>query len=368
MMTQSKVVKKEKTSLFEAHVSFGGVSFTEKALFAKHLSIMLKSGLTLNESLNIIEDGAQGKFKKVLKKIGESINSGRSLSDSMKVFPKVFSSLFVSATYAGESSGTLTGNLEEVAKQLEKERELYSKIKGAMVYPIVVLVAAFILGLFLSFVILPKIVPLFEGLRVELPFSTRALIWFAHLLENYGAIILISIISFIIFIFWIVKRKFIKPLTHKLILGIPIIKNIAVNINLARFCRTLGTLLKSGLTINESIDVVKNSLNNYYYKKALAEVGKNIQKGNTLSSELKHNGELFPLVVSRMIQVGEESGNLSETLVYLADFYEIEVDSASKKLQTSIEPVLLIFIGLVVGFMAISIITPIYDITGNIQR
>jgi type IV pilus assembly protein PilC len=358
----------EKNSIFEAHVSFGKVSFTEKALFAKHLSIMLKSGLTLNESLQIIEDGAEGKFKKVLSKIRKSTNTGQPLSASMKKFPKVFSSLFTSAVYAGESSGTLTENLEEVAKQLEKERELYSKIKGAMIYPIVVLVAAFILGLFLAFVILPKIVPLFEGLRVDLPFSTRALIWLAHLLENQGIVILVSLISFAVFIFWIVKRKFIKPLTHKIILSMPVIKNIAVNINLARFCRTLGTLLKSGLTITEAVDVVKNSLNNHYYKKALGKVEKSIQKGNTLSSELNHNGELFPLVVSRMIQVGEESGNLDETLVYLADFYEIEVDSASKKLQTSVEPILLIFIGLVVGFMAISIITPIYDITGNIQR
>lgn len=360
--------KKENNSLLESNISIGGVTFEEKALFAKHLSVMLKSGLTLNESLQIIEDGAQGKFKKILRKIINSVNSGNSLSDSLKQFPKVFSGLFISSIYAGESSGTLTENLEEVSKQLDKERELYSKIKSAMIYPVVVMIAAGILGIFMAFVVLPKIVPLFEGLRVDLPLSTRILIWFAHLVQDNGLVLFIGIVASVFVLLWLLRQKFVKPVTDKIILSFPIIKNLSKNVNLARFCRTLGTSLRSGTTVTESIDVVRQSVNNYYYKKTLNGIEKGIQKGENLSYLLNQNGQLFPLVVSRMIQVGEESGNLDETLEYLADFYELEVDATSKRLQTAIEPVLLIAIGLVVGFMAISIITPIYDITGNIRR
>jgi len=358
---------KAKKSALEINISIGGTSPTAKALLAKHLAVMQKSGLTITESLEIIEDSATGRMKKVIRKVLASVKSGNTLSESMARYPKVFSGIFVSSVYAGETSGTLDQNLENLAEQLGKEKELISKVKGAMLYPIVVLVAAFILGLAMSFLVLPKIIPLFEGLKTELPVTTQLLIKFSHFIGDYGTELFFSIIAFAIFFIWLVKQKFVRPVTHWILLHVPIVKSISRNSNLARFSRTLGMLLKSGLSIDEALEVTEKSLENYYYQKSLFKIRNRISRGSTLAENLQAYHKLFPKMTIKMILVGEQSGKLEDTLLYLANFYEVEVDNSTKSLSTAIEPILLILIGLVVGFLALSIITPIYNITGNIR-
>ncbi len=357
-----------KKSLLKREFSIGKVKLEQKALFAKHLSVMLKSGLPITESLSIAAESAQGKLKKVLEGVFTSVESGNSLSSSFARYPKVFSELFVSATEAGELSGTLEENLEGLAQQLQKEKELSEKIKGAMLYPIVVLSAAFLLGLAMAFFILPKITPLFEGLKMDLPFTTRALIAGSNFIQNHGTIFLISLFAFIAFMSWLLKQKFMHPITHKLFLKLPILRNLTKNTNIARFCRSLGTLLKSGLTIDEALDISKHTLGNHYYRNALEKVSTHVGTGTKLSVNLSGFDKLFPVMVTRMVRVGEESGKLEDTLLYLADFYEVEVETDTKSLSTVIEPILLIIIGLVVGFLALSIITPIYNITGGVTK
>lgn len=358
----------QKKSLFEKEIVLGGVSLVQKEILARHLSTMLKAGLTISEALEIAKDSTTGKLKKILSQVIRSVESGRPLSDSLKDHDRVFSGLFVNAVYAGEESGTLEGNLENVSKQLEKERGLISKVKGAMVYPIMILIAAFILGMIISFVILPKIMPLFEGLKTELPLTTRMLIGFSRFAESYGFVLFIAIVLFIIFIVWTVRQKWSRPVTHLLLLKIPIIKKVVENTNLARFSRTLATLIKSGINIDEAIHITCEAMSNYYYKKALDTISKRISKGTELSQNFSQFEHLFPVLLIKMIKVGEKSGKIEEVLFYLADFYEAEVDTSVKSLSVAIEPILLIGIGLVVGFLALSIITPIYKITGGITR
>jgi len=359
---------KQKRNLLSLNISIGRVSLTQRAIFAKHLSVMLKAGLTITEALDVSIQSSQGRMKRVLLKVLKAVQSGHTLSSAFNAYPKVFSGFFVSATQVGESSGTLHENLENLAKQLEKEKELSSKIKGAMLYPIVVLTAAFILGMTMSFLVLPKIIPLFEGLRMELPFTTRALIWFSHFIQNQGHVLFVSIVVFIIFMSWLLRKKFVRPVIHWFFLKTPIISKIVRNVNLARFCRTFGMLLKNGLNIDEALEITEETLGNYYYQRSLKKVSQSIDTGAKLSDNLKQFHKLYPVMVVNMVKVGEESGNLEETLFYLANFYEVEVDTSTKSLSTIIEPLLLIFIGLVVGFLALSIITPIYNITGNIKR
>jgi type IV pilus assembly protein PilC len=361
-----KTEQKKRESLF--NIQLGRVSLVDKALLAKHLSVMLKSGLSLSEALTIAASSARSKLRRILVGVGKSVESGNSLSQSFARYPKVFSGLFVNATKAGEVSGTLVENLENIATELEKEKEMSSKIIGAMVYPSVVLVAAFVLGMILSFVVLPKITPLFEGLRVDLPFTTRWLISFSHFIQGYGLIFFVGIIASITLLLWLIRQKFSRPVTHKLLLTVPIIKSVSRNANLARFTRTLGMLLKSGIRIDEALMITRDTTANYYYNRAIANVARNIRTGSRLSDNLAHNSDYFPILVTKMIEVGEQSGRFEETLFYLSDFYESKVDSATKALSTAIEPLLLIFIGLTVGFLALSIIAPIYDITGNINR
>ncbi len=360
--------KKERNSIFDIEIPFGRVSFTQKAIFAKHLSVMQKSGLAITESLSIIKDTTKGKMKKVVRGLLASVDAGNSLSSSVKRYPKVFGDIFFSSIYAGESSGTLDENLENLAIQMKKEKELSSKIKSAMFYPVIVLIASFILGLAMSFLVLPKIIPLFKGLKTDLPITTRWLISFSSAIENYGLIIFLGVVFSVIFIIWFLKAKFSRPFTHFLILKIPLLKKLSYNANLARFSRTLGTLLKSGLNIVEALEVTSKTLNNHYYKKSLIKTANSVSKGRKISSSLKDFSNFYPAMVTRMINVGEESGDLEEVLFYLADFYDTEVDNVTKSLSTAIEPILLLAIGLVVGFLALSIITPIYNITGNIRR
>jgi len=358
---------KEKKSWWQTEINFGGVSLVQKAVFAKHLAIMLKAGLPIIEALNIAQDSASGKFKKIIKEISGSVETGRSLSTSFARYPDVFSSFFVNAAHAGEVSGSLTESLENIAIQLEKEKDLAAKIKGAMLYPTIVLIAASILGMVLVFVILPKIVPLFKGLRVELPATTRALIAFSTIVQNYGSYLFFGVVVFIIFIGWLIKQEFSKPTIHWLLLNTPILKDITYNAKLSEFSRTLGMLLKSGVNIDKALEISKNTIGNYYYSQALKEISQNIRKGTKLSENLAQYDKLFPIMVTRMVGVGEESGNFEEILFYLSDFYEDEVDTATKALSAAIEPLLLIFIGSVVGFLALSIITPIYSITSGIK-
>lgn len=350
------------------NLDIGRVGLTQKAVMAKHLAVMLKSGLSITEALSVARDSASGRMSGILGAVLKAVESGHTLSSSLAEHPKIFSGFFINAVYAGETSGMLAESLENVAEQLGKEKELISKVRGAMVYPVIVLAAAIILGAILSFVVLPKIIPLFEGLKVDLPFSTRMLIKFSRFMERHGSLVLTSGAFLVVFSIWLSRRTFSKPFTHRLLLYAPISKSVSRNVNLARFCRTLGMLLKSGVTIDAALNITADTARNYYYRRALAQAGRDVGRGAKLSESLERFNYIFPPLVTRMIRVGEESGRYEETLFYLANFFEVEVDAATKSLSAAIEPILLLTMGLVVGFLALSIITPIYDITGRIGR
>jgi type II secretory pathway component PulF len=358
----------KKGALLKKEISLGRVSLTDRALFAKHLAVMLKSGVPITEALATAADAASGKLKKTVEAVLESVESGRSLSAAFADYPNIFSGLFVQATYAGEVSGTLVENLENVALQLEKEKELVMKIRGAMLYPAIILTAAFVLGLAMAFLVLPKIMTLFEGLHTKLPFTTQMLISFSHYIDQYGIRLFIGIVVGFFVLVWLTRQKFSRPVTHGIMLYAPIVSAMSRASNNARFARTLGTLLKSGIGIGEALDITQNAVGNYYYKNAIAAAACRVSKGEKLAESLSDFGNLFPKIVTRMIKVGEESGRLEDGLFYLADFYEAEVDTATKSLSTAIEPLLLLVIGLIVLWLALAIITPIYEFTGNIRQ
>jgi len=354
-------------SILDKNIGIGFISLNQKALLAKNLAVMQKSGIDIVESLSIIIDSTQGRLRKILEDILISVKSGNTLAESFARHPSVFSGIFISSIYAGEKSGTLGENLENLSETLKKEKQLLDKIRGAMFYPMIVLVASFGLAMAMSFLILPKIIPLFEGLHMELPWTTQLLIKFSNFINNNQFILFWSIILGITFLTVLSKQKFSHPVTHWILLHFPIIRNLVRNTNLSRFSRIFGSLLRSGLSIDEALSVTEKSLDNYYYKKVLRDVSLRIKKGVKASESLKQHQNLFPKMVSRMVYVGEESGKMEETLLYISDFYEEEVDNSTKALSTALEPILLLFIGVVVGFLAISIITPIYNITGNIK-
>lgn len=357
-----------KKNLLEKEISFGGAGLGQKAVFAKNLAVMLKSGIPITEALFIASDSASGKLMRVIKEIAKSVQSGIPLSEALERHPSVFSGFFVKVVRVGEVSGTLVESLENISLELEKEKALTAKIKGAMVYPGIVLFAAFLLGLAMAFWVLPQITPMFTGLKIQLPFTTRALIWFSYQVKERGAVLFFGISVLVFCCTWTLRQKFVRPVTHWLLLNIPVVKNLVYKSNLAQFCSTLGMLLKSGVSIDGALEVTRATVSNLYFQKALGRVADGVRKGARLSENLEQFDNLFPVLLIRMIAVGEESGRFEEVLFYLAKLYEDEVDSAAKNLTVAIEPLILIFIGLIVGFLFLAIITPIYSITGGINK
>jgi len=352
--------------------NIGRVSLIDKVLFTKHLATMLKSGITLNEALEVVAGQTTSrKFKEIILNILARVKTGQNLSNSLEKFPKVFDPLFVNIIRIGEESGTLESNLEYLAHEVSDQLDLRRKIKEASFYPAIILGATGVLILVLAYFVLPKITRLFKTLKFELPLSTKILLWVAELMDKHGGLVVSIIVLGVIAFRIIVTRKFVKPFWHRLVLKLPVISSIVINYNLTLMNRTLGITLKSGLTIDRSILVASQTTNNMVYQKYLSQSLLQVQRGKKFSDALasfkgSKSNPLFPLLMIKMIDVGERSGRLDESLAYLAEYFSKEVDNTTKNLTTILEPLLLVFIGLVVGFVAVSVISPIYQITGQL--
>ena len=346
------------------------ISNQERLLFTKHLATMIKAGIPIAEALDtLVAQTNSTYFKKVISLVLDDINNGKSLANSFVKFPKVFDQFYVSLIDIGEQSGNLEENLEFLAQQLAKEYSLRKKIQGALLYPVIVLSVAAVMGVFISFYILPKLVDFFESFEIELPFTTRLLVAFASLMKNYGVHIFISIVVFLIGIRLVINTKAVKPLWHTVILKVPLFGTLISYGQLARFSRNLGTLVKSGVPIVKAIDITANTMSNLRFKNSLLLLSGSLSKGKNIGESMeKFKTNEFPPLVSRMISIGEKTGKLDESLLYLSNFYDDEVDDISRNFSTVLEPVLLVVIGLIVGFIALAIISPIYQLTGSIRK
>ena len=348
---------------------FNRVSFSEKFFFTKNLAVMLKSGISISEIIETLSTQAKsGTFKKVLFQVGEDVTRGRSLERALGKHPNLFDQFYLSLIRVGEESGTLEESLFYLIDQMEKEQELRKKVQGAMLYPAIVLMATGGIGLVLAIFVLPQIIGLFESLKVDLPITTVILISVSRFIRDWGLIALPSAVVLIIGLIALLKTRFVKPYWHAFILKLPILGSLLQNISLASLTRNLGIMLKSGLTVTAALETVSEVEGNLVYKKDLIKIAEAVKKGKSIESALVDGKyKEFPLFMIRMVGVGEKSGNLEENLVYLGDYFETEVDTVTKNLATTLEPMLLIFIGIIVAFVALSIISPIYQVTGSIR-
>ena len=345
------------------------VSHLDKLFFAKHLAMMIKAGLPLKEGVATIEEQtASKKFRRILRDVVKRLENGESLGESLARYPKIFSQLFIDMIKMGEQSGNLERNLDYLADQIEKSFILRRKVISAMIYPVIILTSTFGLGAALSLFILPKLIPFFKSLKVELPLPTKILLFITELIQNYGLFFLFGAILLISFLIIISRLRLVRLISHKIILKMPVAGTVSKNLNLALFSRTLGTLVRSGISIVEALDITAETLNNLVYQKEIKEICSKVQSGKKISSYLKAKKKLFPATFSRMVMVGEKTGNLEQSLFYLSEFYEKEVDNTTQRLSTILEPVLLIIIGLIVAFIAVSIISPIYQLTRGLQK
>lgn len=347
---------------------FTTIPLSEKMMFARNLSVMISSGLPLSKAIrNITVQTRNQKFIKTLTSVQDDLQAGATLSDGLAKFPGIFDELFVNMIRVGEASGNLEEVLDILATQLEKEHDIVSKVRGALVYPAVIVVAMVIIGAIMMMYVVPQITGVFKDLNADLPATTKFVIALSDLLRNHIFWVLggLALLGIALKLFLTTETG--KKMLGLVIINLPVIKNIVIKMNCARFSRIYSSLLKSGISIVEALKILSRTLTNYYYKIALEKAAENIQKGTPLSKIIYAETKIFPVLVPQMIEVGEETGKTEAVLLKLAEFYEGEVNNLTKNLSSIIEPVLMLMIGGAVGFFAVSILQPMYSVLENIK-
>lgn len=354
-----------------SRISFGTtkLSIREQTLFAKRLAFLMKAGVPLLESLTILRDQASSQaIARVYERLIDDTMNGQYLHKSLRK-TKAFGDFAVNIIEVGEHSGILSQNLLYLADELKKKEELRRKVLGALVYPIFITIATLGVTTLLTAYIFPKIMPIFTSLNAKLPFTTRALIAMSQYVRDWGVVTLIVMIAIGIgYMLLHRKNKLFRMWNDRTVLFMPLAGGMARTYNIATFCRTTGILLKSGVLLSEAMRITGDTMRNRIYRRECQRLAECVEKGEPISRYLLKRKAFFPPMLSHMVAIGEKTGRLSDVLTYLSELYEGELDDVTKNLSVSIEPVLMIVMGVIVGFVAISVITPIYEITQSISR
>lgn len=341
------------------------VSKKDLAIFSKHLSVMLKSGINVVDALETLQNQAKvSKFKNILKVCSADLRSGVSLSFSFSKFPKVFDQFYQNVIKVGEESATLANSLSFLETKLEKELSLKRKVDEALFYPKVVIGLAFVVAFSVSIYILPKLGDMFRSFDVQLPLATRVLLAIADYMKVNGLYLFIAIILFLVFLRLLIIIKSVRLVWTRFVMSLPIIGPFMVNKETSSFCRNLGIMLSSGIPITRALTISSTTTENALFSHYISELNAGLQEGSTLGSVLQ-SGRLkkIPAMVTKMVTVGEKSGSLTQMLLYLADNFEESTDDQAKNLSAMIEPVLLVTIAIVVLFIALAIVLPIYQLS-----
>ena len=353
---------KKTNSKLNFSIPFLGVSSTEKIIMVRNMGVMFSTGLSLVKSFDILSIQTKNKkLKSALLDIKEKINKGESLSDSLAKYPNIFSELFINMIKVGEESGTLDEILRILSLQLTREHELKSKIRNAMIYPSLILMVMLGVGAVIITVVLPSLNVFFVSLNVDIPIYTRILLFLGTFLSVHWYLLFLVPLLLVVSFWLTIRTKSGKRAMDSFLIKMPVISPIVKKNNSAFFVRSLSSLTASGVALTRSLEIVSKTLSNYHFKAALTDASSKIKKGEKLSLALKAHQNIFPFGVIEMIEVGEETGKTSDILKKLAEFYEQEAVDAIEKLAILIEPILIIVLGLAVGFFAFSIIQPMYS-------
>ena len=343
------------------------VSVKEKLLFIQNLSVMIRASIPVLASFRTLAEQTEDKnFSRILKQIALKLEQGSSLTESLKMYPAVFDDLFVNMINSGEVSGKLEEVLHQLYLQTKKQYELTSRVKGALTYPSIIVLAMGGIGVFMMVFVIPKITSVFTEYDVALPLTTRILIGTSNFLSHQWAISLIGLVAIVILILKVMSTDWGKYYFQAAILHLPIFGPIMKKINLARFSRTAGSLLKTDIAIVSAFRITAEVLGNLHYRKAVLEISEKIKKGGQINEVVKNYPKFFPPMVTQMITVGEQTGELSDVLEDLASFYEEEVDQVMQNLPSIIEPLLILVLGVGVGAIAVAIILPMYSLTNSV--
>ena len=357
----------EKGKEFNLPTFGGGVNAKELAVFTRQFSVMIDAGLPLVQCLEILGSQQENKtFQKVLTGTRSAVEGGSTLSAAMKQYPKVFDPLYTNMVEAGETGGILDTILQRLSTYIEKNVKLQRAVKSAMVYPIGVLTIATGVIILLLWKVVPVFANLFAGMGVDLPLPTKIVIALSHFVGSiFGLLIVVGVVAVIVGLkVWYGTPQG-RLAIDTVILKLPVLGLLMRKIAVGRFTRTLGTLISSGVPILEGLDITAKTSGNAVVERALNKVRKSLEEGKSLTEPLKES-EVFPGMVTQMIAVGEQTGAMDAMLQKIADFYEEEVDAAVKDLLTALEPIMIVFLGGVVGGVVISMYLPLFSLIGKL--
>jgi len=357
----------EKGKEFNLPTFGGGVNAKELAVFTRQFSVMIDAGLPLVQCLEILAGQQENKmFQKVLTGTRASVEGGTTLSAAMRQYEKVFDALYVNLVEAGETGGILDTILQRLSTYIEKDVKLKRAVKSALVYPVAVISVAALVITLLLWKVVPIFATLFAGLGVALPLPTRIVIGMSNFIGSiFGFLVLVTIIGTIIALKVWYGTPTGRMAIDRALLKMPVLGLLLRKIAVARFTRTLGTLISSGVPILEGLDITGRTAGNAVIEKALMEVRKALEAGRNLSDPLR-DSNVFPGMVTQMIGVGEQTGAMDAMLQKIADFYEDEVDAAVKDLLAAMEPMMIVFLGVVVGGIVISMYLPLFSLIGQL--
>lgn len=353
------------------NISFGAIfnriKIIDKINFARNLGSMLEAGLALSRALSVLERQSHSKaLKAVLTGIMTEINKGSTFSDSLGKYPKVFPPIFVSMVHAGEQSGSLASSLKVIARQMESSYLLTKRIRGALMYPAVIVAAMVIIAILMFIFVIPTLMKTFTELNVALPLPTRIVLGISNVIQHHGLVVILVLIALSIVIYLWSKKDSGKKFIDAIVLKIPIIGLLIQEVNTARTARTMSSLLEAGVDVVESVNITANVVQNVHFRAVLEKAGESIKTGDLMSKVFSEHGKLYPIFFAEMMSVGEETGKTSEILIGVAHYYEDDVEQKTKDMSTVIEPFLMIVIGAAVGFFAVSMISPMYSLVNAI--
>lgn len=343
------------------------VSFADVVNFTRQLSTMVTAGLSIPDSLNILHtQTTNAVFAQVLSDIERSIVGGGNFGDALSKYPQHFSPIYISLIRAGEASGMLDKVLNQLADTLEAQREFRGKVVGALIYPAIIVVGMVVVVIVMMVVVMPKLTDLYKDFGVQLPVTTQMLITLSNfIIHDWWVVILIIVGISYGFSRW--KKTSIGAYTlDAFVLKIPLFGELQKKTILVEFTRTLAMLLSAGIHILDALKILKSSLNNVLYRNAIEDISKRVEKGFQLADTFASHKE-FPPIVSQMLKVGEETGKIDDTLLKLSHYFQSETEQMVKGLTTAIEPIIMVVLGVGIGFIVLSVITPIYNLTAQFK-
>ncbi len=366
VISVEEVSTKKSSNIFKMSIG-STIKNREKIVFARNISSMLEAGLSLPRILAVIERQTKNKkFKKTILDIEDQVKAGKTFSEALSQFPKIFSPLFISMVKTGEEGGNLSKSLGTLSSQMEKTYLLQKRIKGALIYPAIIISIMIIIGILMMTYVVPILTQTFKEVNLELPWTTQMIIFVSDFLKNNTIVAFALIIGFVLLCVAGIRTKQGKQLIDRVSLHLPVIGNIVKESNSARTTRTLASLLSSGVQFLVAVEITRDVLQNNLYKDVLEEAKTIIQKGEPVSQVFSRHEKLYPPFVSEMMSVGEETGQFASMMEGVANFYEGEVEQKTKDMSTIIEPVLMVIIGISVGFFAVAMISPMYSMLNSI--